>query len=42
MLTRELTLERLGWLVESRVFAGLSLIFGAMLEDVRLVEAFSP
>lgn len=37
-LTRELILERLGWFAEHGVRAGLSLMFGAMSEDGRLVE----
>jgi len=37
-LTRELILERLGWLAGSGVRAGLSLMFGAMSDDGQLLE----
>lgn len=37
-LTRELMLDRLGWFAEHGVRAGLSLMFGAMSDDGRLVE----
>lgn len=37
-LTRELILERLGWLAGSGLRAGLSLMFGAMSDDGQLLE----
>jgi len=37
-LTRELVLERLGWFARQGVRAGLSLMFGAMADDGRLLE----
>lgn len=37
-LTREVILERLGWFSASGIQAGLSLMFGAMSDDGRLLE----